>query len=98
MKEDRRSFKGKKKGRAAPEKGIAKLFMHGRSQAVRLPAEFRLPGDKVRVRRVEGGGILLEPLFEDVDAWFAEMDKYKHVPFPDRPEQPPMPEEKDLFD
>jgi hypothetical protein len=40
--------------------GIAKIFMHGRSQAVRLPLAFRLPGDRVRVRRVEGG-ILLEP-------------------------------------
>ena len=27
----------------------AKLFMHGRSQAVRLPKEFRLPGTEVRV-------------------------------------------------
>ena len=30
--------------------GIAKIFMHGRSQAVRLPLAFRLPGDRVRVR------------------------------------------------
>ena len=40
--------------------GIAKIFMHGRTEAVRLPLAFRLPGDRVRVRRVEGG-ILLEP-------------------------------------
>ena len=36
------------------ESGIAKIFKHGRSQAVRLPLAFRLPGDRVRVRRVEG--------------------------------------------
>ena len=30
-----------------PAKTHAKLFMHGRSQAVRLPKEFRMPG-KVR--------------------------------------------------
>jgi len=30
----------------------AKLFKHGRSQAVRLPKEFRLPGDEVRVSKV----------------------------------------------
>ena len=47
--------------------GIAKIFMHGRSQAVRLPLKFRLPGDRVRVRRVERG-ILLEPLITDIDA------------------------------
>ena len=30
----------------------AKLFMHGRSQAVRLPKEFRFEGTEVFVRRV----------------------------------------------
>ena len=30
----------------------AKIFMHGRSQAVRLPKEFRLPGKEVRVSKV----------------------------------------------
>ena len=27
----------------------AKVFKHGNSQAVRLPKEFRLPGDRVRL-------------------------------------------------
>ncbi len=30
----------------------AKLFMHGRSQAVRLPKEFRFQGTEVYVRRM----------------------------------------------
>jgi antitoxin VapB len=30
---------------------VAKLFMNGGSQAVRLPAEFRFEGDEVYVRR-----------------------------------------------
>ena len=30
----------------------AKLFLHGRSQAVRLPKEFRFEGTEVYVRRV----------------------------------------------
>ena len=52
------------------EKKTAKIFMHGRSQAVRLPKEFRLPGKEVRVRKV-GNGVLLEPIEKkfDVDAW-----------------------------
>jgi len=58
--------------------GIAKIFMHGRSQAVRLPLAFRLPGDRVRVRRVEGG-ILLEPIITDIDAWFAGLDHFADV-------------------
>ena len=71
--------------------------MHGRSQAVRLPAAFRLPGDRVRVRRVEGG-LLLEPIASDLDAWFAELDRFADVPFLEQARgQPPMPEAEDLF-
>jgi antitoxin VapB len=60
----------------------AKLFKHGRSQAVRLPKEFRMPGKEARVRRV-GRGVLLEPMDEpfDVKAWFAKLDEYLDVPF-----------------
>lgn len=38
----------------------AKLFWTGRSQAVRLPKEFRMQGELVRIRR-HGNGVLLEP-------------------------------------
>ena len=38
----------------------AKLFKNGRSQAVRLPKEFRFDGDEVYVRR-EGRSIVLSP-------------------------------------
>jgi antitoxin VapB len=38
----------------------ASLFWTGRSQAVRLPKEFRFKGDKVLVRR-EGNAVILEP-------------------------------------
>jgi antitoxin VapB len=81
-----------------PETGVAKLFKHGRSQAVRLPRAFRLPGDRVRVRRV-GNGVLLEPIITDLDSWFAEMDRFADIPFmEDGRHQPPMPESKDLFE
>jgi antitoxin VapB len=53
----------------------AKIFLHGRSQAVRLPKEFRLPGKEVRVSRL-GDKVILEPLKEapfDVAAWRAEL-------------------------
>ena len=42
----------------------AKLFWNGRSQAVRLPKEFRFDGRQVRIRR-EGRRVVLEPLDED---------------------------------
>jgi len=78
--------------------GIAKIFKHGRSQAVRLPLAFRLPGDRVRVRRVKQG-LLLEPMVTNIDAWFAELDRFAEVPFmEDGRRQPSMPRAEDLFE
>jgi antitoxin VapB len=69
---------------------IARLFTHGRNQAVRLPKEFRLPGNRVRVRRM-GDGVLLEPIATDIDAWFAELDRFADLPLlEDGRNQPPV--------
>jgi antitoxin VapB len=54
--------------------GTAKLFRNGRSQAVRLPREFRFEGDEVRIRRV-AEGVLLELIIPDAPKWFAELDR-----------------------
>lgn len=43
----------------------AKLFWSGRSQAVRLPKEFRFEGTEVRIRK-ERGRVILEP---DSESW-----------------------------
>jgi antitoxin VapB len=60
-----------------PQSVDAKLFWNGRSQAVRLPKEFRFEGDRVRVTRM-GAGILIEPLpsveKESMEELFARMD------------------------
>ncbi len=37
----------------------ARLFQHGKSQAVRLPEEFRFHGDKVYIKRVGRAVVLL---------------------------------------
>lgn len=37
-----------------------KLFKNGRSQAVRIPREFELPGEDAIMRK-EGGRIIIEP-------------------------------------
>jgi len=80
------------------ETGVAKLFKHGRSQAVRLPLAFRMPGDRVRVRRV-ASGILLEPIVTDTDAWFAALDRFADIPFmEDGRRQPAMPEPRESFE
>ena len=73
----------------------AKLFKSGRSQAVRLPKEFRFAGKEVRIRR-HGRGVLLEPMEVDLEATFAKIDALG-VAFPEREEQPPYPE-RDSFD
>jgi len=73
----------------------AKLFRSGRSQAVRLPKEFRFEGKEVRIRR-HGRGVLLEPMEFDAKAWLAELDRHRGDPIlPDGRNQPPM-QERDL--
>jgi antitoxin VapB len=61
----------------------AKLFMHGRSQAVRLPKEFRFEGTEVRVSKV-GDKVILEPTEKkpfDAAAWRAGLEEYRDIPF-----------------
>jgi antitoxin VapB len=58
---------------------VAKLFRNGRSQAVRLPKEFRFEGDCVRVRKV-AGGVLLEPIISDAAKWLAELRRLNIEP------------------
>jgi antitoxin VapB len=75
----------------------AKLFRNGRSQAVRLPREFRFEGDCVRIRRA-GRGVLVEPVFPDVDTWFAELDRLAAEPFMAEGRQQPRTPARDVFD
>lgn len=39
----------------------AKLFRNNKSQAVRIPADFELPGDKVIIHR-DGDRLIIEPV------------------------------------
>lgn len=73
----------------------AKIFAHGRSQAVRLPKEFRFQGTEVKISKI-GGKVILEPLEKprfDADLWRARLDALgagEFLPFgiPDDP--PPL--------
>ena len=72
----------------------AKLFMHGRSQAVRLPKEFRFEGVEVRVSRI-GDKVILEPMERptfDVQAWRARLDALGASDFLTKglPDDPPL--------
>ena len=79
-----------------PDTAVAKVFMTGRSQAVRLPKEFRFKTDEVRIR-AEGSKVILEPIENDWE-WLDELHKLgpldddaalaaeEDVPPQDRPE------------
>jgi len=60
----------------SPKRQIARVFRTGRSQAVRLPKEFRFEGDRVLVHR-EGNSVILEPV-RDWPAGYA--DSFTGVP------------------
>ena len=76
----------------------AKLFTHGRSQAVRLPKEFRFEGKEVRVSRV-GNRVILEPLGSEEAMPWAELDMLGDRPFmPEGRDQPALPADHAVFD
>jgi antitoxin VapB len=53
----------------------AKVFMSGRSQAVRIPAEYRFSGDEVYVRRdPQSGDLILSEAPGGWDEIFAALD------------------------
>ncbi|MBX9646789.1 MAG: AbrB/MazE/SpoVT family DNA-binding domain-containing protein [Xanthobacteraceae bacterium] len=71
----------------------AKLFIHGSSQSVRLPKEFRFKGTEVQISKV-GDRVILEPLKKrpiDFDKFWAELDALGAADFlPDGvPDEPP---------
>lgn len=76
----------------------AKLFRNGRSQAVRLPAEYRFDGSEVFVRRDPITGNVI--LSRRPDSWqdFFELMKTIDVPgdfLADREDRPPQ--KRNLF-
>ena len=76
---------------------IAKLFRNGRSQAVRLPRDFRFEGDAVRVSRV-AEGVLLQPIISDPKEWFAAMDRRRGEPFLKAGRKQPKTPKRRIFD
>ncbi len=85
----------------ATKNKTAKIFMNGRSQAVRLPKDFRFDCDEVYIRRDEKtGDVILSKKSNSWDAFFALLDKLGPADIPpeflcDRPKD--LPPERDLF-
>ena len=75
----------------------AKLFINGRSQAVRLPKAYRFEGNEVYVKKVVGG-VLLIPKNQSVwDLWEKNLMKYD-VPFMPERNQRELQQERDSLD
>lgn len=66
---------------------VAKLFKNGNSQAVRLPKEFRFQGDKVYIKKVNGG-VLLLPIENPWQTMIDALDQFSSDVFVDGREQP----------
>ena len=72
---------------------VAKLFMNGRSQALRLPKELRYRGDSVYLRRVPGGVMIVT----EEDRKNALIRAFGSIPdFMEDRNQPPNQERPDL--
>ena len=56
----------------------AKIFMSGRSQAVRLPKAFRLAGTEVRIKKI-GNALVLIPGNDPWQSLFDSLDQFRVV-------------------
>lgn len=83
----------------ALEPRTAKLFLNGRSQAVRLPVEFRFEGNEVLIwADQETGNVILSKRPPSWDDFFAVRKRVGGVPedfLSDRHDEPPQ--ARDLF-
>ena len=71
----------------------AKLFSNGRSQAVRLPKEFRFEGDEVYIKRV-GNAVVLLPRRDSWQGLYESLGRFSEDFMEDR-EQPTWEDERE---
>lgn len=74
----------------------AKLFQNGQSQAVRLPKAFRLPGDRVYIKKI-GNAVILLPLQQSWETLFESLQLFSED-FMDEPNQPPQQQREEPFE
>ena len=73
----------------------AKLFTNGKSQAVRLPREFKFSGAEVYIKRI-GRNVLLIPKDNPWASVASSLDKFSDDYMADR-QQPPAQSRRDLW-
>ena len=67
----------------------AKVFMNGRSQAVRLPVEFRFNCPEVFIEK-QGQAVILRPKPQGWDDFFARTPQVQDDFLADRNDEPPQ--------
>jgi len=79
----------------------AKLFVNGRSQAVRLPKAYRFEGNEVYIKKTLGGVLLIPKDLSLWDTWEQNLMKYDE-PFMSERNQPDLQQERvgldEIFD
>jgi antitoxin VapB len=73
---------------------IAKIFMNGRSQAIRLPKEFRFECDEVYVKRV-GADVVISSKKPTWDGFFNQKSAFAEDFMRNREDS--KPQERDYF-
>jgi len=75
---------------------LAKVFKNGRSQAIRIPKEFRVDSDEVYIEKV-GDSLIIKPKYQDKwDSFFEKIENVDTKDFLlDRKE--PKIQERELF-
>lgn len=73
---------------------VAKIFMNGRSQAVRLPKDLRFDCDEVYVRK-QGEGIIISPKKPSWDEFFGQDSAFNDDFLIDRDDS--APQDRDFF-
>ena len=73
---------------------VAKIFYNGRSQAVRLPKEFRFSGSEVYIRKV-GENLIVSPKRPTWSEFFSTPSAFGDDFLVERDNKPPQ--ERELF-
>lgn len=75
---------------------FARLSKHNYSQEVRLPKQYRMPGEKVKVSKY-GNGLLLEPVSEGFESLFNSLDMFSDDFMTSGRHQPSIQSRDDVF-
>jgi antitoxin VapB len=80
-----------------PAKKTAKLFQNGKSQAVRLPKEFRFEGEEVYIRK-QGDEVILSPRKAGWQQFWESLEMFSDDIFRDGRQQPVGVDKRDWFE